>query len=49
MVASLLGMMDNTTLKDIKESFKAAGYSDLLADGDMTALSELVYSNLTEV
>ena len=49
MVASLLGMVDNSTLKDFREHFKAAGFSDLLADGDMTTLSNLVYSNLTKV
>ena len=49
MVAFLLRMMENSTLKDIRERFKVPGFSDLLADGDMTALNDLVYSNLTEV
>ena len=42
-------MVNNSTLKDIRESFKADGFSDLLADGDMTALNDLVHSELTEV
>lgn len=46
--ASLLGMVDNSTQKDLAGHL-LAGLGDLLVDGDMKALSDLVYSNLTEV
>ena len=42
-------MLENSTYKDAVEHFKAAGFSDLLAGGDVTALSDLVYNNQTEV
>lgn len=49
MVASPLGILDNSNPKDIRDHFKAAGFSELLADGDLTAISDLVYNNQTEV
>ena len=48
MVASLAGKIDNSTPKDLREPFMH-GVNDLLADGDMTALSNLVYNNELKV
>lgn len=49
MVASPPGILDNFIPKDVKDHLKEAGFSDLLLDGDLKALSDLLYSNLTEV
>ena len=49
MVAFPPGALKNFIPKDSRKRLKAAGLSDLLLDGDLTALSDLVYNNLTEV
>ena len=48
-IASLLGIVDNSTLEELRERSRLAGFSELLLDGDLMAVSDLVYSNQTEV